>query len=86
MGRWVIGLLNEEKRQTLIKKIKIILEKHPSITIEGIEKEYNNDLGRSVMMLMGENGYFIRNPRSYKSWGSIPLSDILEDLNKDDNS
>ena len=75
-----MGLLSKEKKQELIEKIKQILEEHPLITIEEIESKYNNDFGIRVMMLLGENGYFIRDPYPYKSWGSIPLSEVLKSL------
>ena len=70
----------------MIKKIEIILKEHPLITIEDIENKYNNDFGSGVIMLLGENGYFVKDPYPHKSWGSIPLSEILEDLKKDYNT
>ena len=66
----------------MIKKIEVILAEYPSITVEDIENQYNNDFGSSVIMLLGENGYFVKDPYPYKSWGSIPLSKILEDLKR----
>ena len=73
-------ILDKEKLPGLIKDIESLVKKNPTVTVRDIENG-NNEFNRSVIMRLGESGYFVKDPYPpYRTWEEIPLSEFLKAL------